>query len=41
MVPSVEEFVPDEGCLDRSFLEDVGQEAVPGSNVEPESDRFA
>ncbi|KAL0275419.1 UNVERIFIED_CONTAM: hypothetical protein PYX00_003272 [Menopon gallinae] len=36
-ITSVEEFVPDEESLDRSFLEDVGQETIP-ANIEPESD---
>lgn len=34
----MEEFVPDEESLDRSFLEDIGQESA-AANVQPESDR--
>lgn len=37
-VTSVEEFVPDDGALDRSFLEDEPQEVIPG-NMEADSDR--
>lgn len=38
---SVEEFVPDEGVLDRSFLEDMNfQERGTPQRLEIESDRY-
>lgn len=39
-ITSVEEFVPDEGMLDRSFLEDTSvQERGTPQKIEAESDR--
>jgi hypothetical protein len=40
-ITSVEEFVPDEGMLDRSFLEDMNvQERGIPQHLETESDRY-
>jgi hypothetical protein len=40
-ITSVEEFVPDEGMLDRSFLEDMSiQERGTPQHLEAESDRY-
>jgi hypothetical protein len=40
-ITNVEEFVPDEGVLDRSFLEDMNfQERGTPQHLETESDRY-
>jgi hypothetical protein len=40
-ITSVEEFVPDEGMLDRSFLEDMNiQDRGTPQHLEAESDRY-
>lgn len=37
-ITTLDEFVPDDGTIDRSFLEDTGQDSA-FNNVEPESER--
>lgn len=37
-ITTVDEFIPDDGAIDGSFLEDAGQDAV-FNNIEQESER--